>query len=673
MVPPSLLPSPNLPSQLRRLVNLSVQALSLVETCRSAQPKLGELASTLISTLSTVLPHVLCSIAVDEGAMQVDGEEEQVPMAVASALPSVILCLDRAVRTLRNLRDGEPNHFGICRAILYVGELSMLGDKIQRLMDGCGGTGGAAAESRLLSSVDSDIRCISARLWWAHHIGAEVGAVRWYKFSESFFAEFGQNHPEAMSKLRKLLCGEDLEGDFSHDECTVTVRKYDQVTFRHGGLYEAFQFVADPDRLVFVMGVIDDDPHTVALEPIVVEPLLGVCITQVCCGGQHAACLSEDGKIYTWGRGGFGRLGHGNSAHVAKPKLVESLEDTPCSQIACGFAYTAAVTRDGCLYTWGAGENGRLGLGDVEDRDSPVRVEGLKDKPVAQVFAGSVHTCILAEDGGVYSFGKHEYTGHGAESDVLLPRKIQAFEGMCVSQISVGPGGYHTISLTKGGDVYTWGHNRVGQLGYCNSDVVPRNVHGAYFLPEPQLVSTLAGRGISQVVAGWGHSAALSSSGVVYICGRNVQGQLGLGNPADFPQNERGHPYQAGFQPITELSHVKVTQIACGGEHSVAIAATGEVFTFGAGHRGQLGHGTDVNQHFPKRVAALTETKRQMLQVSCGNNCTLILAGKSEVPSLYNSCLKVIQLDPNLHAQFNCVASHANIPQHGISEFGGGS
>ena len=42
-------------------------------------------------------------------------------------------------------------------------------------------------------------------------------------------------------------------------------------------------------------------------------------------------------------------------------------------QVACGFAYTAAVTREGALYTWGAGENGRLGLGDcAQSNDRPL-------------------------------------------------------------------------------------------------------------------------------------------------------------------------------------------------------------------------------------------------------------------------------------------------------------
>ena len=43
------------------------------------------------------------------------------------------------------------------------------------------------------------------------------------------------------------------------------------------------------------------------------------------------------------------------------------------------------------------------------------------------------------------------------------------------------------------GQVYAWGHNRVAQLGIGNSYTVPRNLEGAYFLPNPQLVESLAG------------------------------------------------------------------------------------------------------------------------------------------------------------------------------------
>ena len=120
-----------------------------------------------------------------------------------------------------------------------------------------------------------------------------------------------------------------------------------------------------------------------------------------CCGGQHAAILTAFGEVYTWGRGGFGRLGHGDTQTLSDPKFVSALEGIECCQVACGFAYTAVVTTEGALYTWGAGENGRLGLGDVEDRHVPCHVEALEYTPIKEVFAGLVHTCVLTREGAV--------------------------------------------------------------------------------------------------------------------------------------------------------------------------------------------------------------------------------------------------------------------------------
>ena len=437
---------------------------------------------------------------------------------------------------------------------------------------------------------------------------------------------------------------------------TVSIHDYDAVTSRVGGgcLYRTFQALCDPVTVVYEMGTVEDNVSGVVKRPQLVKGLLGLPVKQICCGGQHAAVLTAFGTVLTWGRGGFGRLGHGRTDTLADPRQVEALTGKCCVQVACGVAYTAAVTSEGHLYTWGAGENGRLGLGDVDDRHSPSFVEDLAHTAVQQVFAGSVHTCVLTQTGQVYSFGKHEYTGHGDESgDLLLPRLLDdCFEGKVIRQISVGPGGYHTIALTVAGSVYTWGHNRVGQLGYSNSDVVPRNVEGAHFLPTPKEVPALRSLGVRSVVAGWGHSAVLTSTGEVYICGRNYQGQLGLGHPRNFPKNERDHPYQAKFVPISKLEGKRVKQIACGGEHSVALADDGEVFAFGAGGKGQLGHGGDLrNEHFPALVLDLKRTRRDVHQVACGNNCTLILAGSFNPPSLLQKCMEVVRSHPGLMKQ----------------------
>jgi E3 ubiquitin-protein ligase HERC2 len=75
--------------------------------------------------------------------------------------------------------------------------------------------------------------------------------------------------------------------------------------------------------------------------------------------------------VYAWGYGGGGRLGITLDAVGAfKPKLVDSLRDTPCHLIAAGESHSMAITHTrhradrGQLYTWGEGDYGKLGHGD---------------------------------------------------------------------------------------------------------------------------------------------------------------------------------------------------------------------------------------------------------------------------------------------------------------------
>ena len=60
--------------------------------------------------------------------------------------------------------------------------------------------------------------------------------------------------------------------------------------------------------------------------------------------------------MYTWGRGDDGRLGHGDSGWKYVPRLAQALAGQVITQITCGSYHTAAVSNNGELYTWGGGE-----------------------------------------------------------------------------------------------------------------------------------------------------------------------------------------------------------------------------------------------------------------------------------------------------------------------------
>lgn len=77
--------------------------------------------------------------------------------------------------------------------------------------------------------------------------------------------------------------------------------------------------------------------------------------------------------------------------------------------------------------------------------------------------------------------------------------------------------------------------------------------------------------------------------------------------------------------------HQKIKKIVSGLEHVAVLTENGDLFTFGCGLRGQLGHG-DVNSHEkPTLVEALAGIK--IIDVSCGGFSTIALSSFNDVYS----------------------------------------
>jgi E3 ubiquitin-protein ligase HERC2 len=82
--------------------------------------------------------------------------------------------------------------------------------------------------------------------------------------------------------------------------------------------------------------------------PRVIESLRGKEVVDIAAGGAHSACITANGELYTWGKGRYGRLGHGDSEDQSKPKLVEALKGYRVIDVACGSgdAQTLCITDD---------------------------------------------------------------------------------------------------------------------------------------------------------------------------------------------------------------------------------------------------------------------------------------------------------------------------------------
>lgn len=109
------------------------------------------------------------------------------------------------------------------------------------------------------------------------------------------------------------------------------------------------------------------------------------------------------------------------------------------------------------VFMWGRGEDGQLGLGDTSDQDEPTYVDALRGVGVRQIACGSGHTVVLTTDGEVYTWGRGDdgRLGHGDNGWKYVPRITQSLAGQVVVQVTCGS--YHTAAVTGNGDLYTWG------------------------------------------------------------------------------------------------------------------------------------------------------------------------------------------------------------------------
>ena len=149
------------------------------------------------------------------------------------------------------------------------------------------------------------------------------------------------------------------------------------------------------------MGVLGDDDYQVATrvsdgpssftadELVALQSLLGQdaapeqqCVEEgemwphgktLSCGGEaysstdgHSAVVAGDGRLFTWGSGGSGRLGRQSADAEAVPAAVGGLLDDVRRQavrvraVSCGFDHSACVTDDGRVFVWGSGGRGQV-------------------------------------------------------------------------------------------------------------------------------------------------------------------------------------------------------------------------------------------------------------------------------------------------------------------------
>ncbi|XP_062005201.1 uncharacterized protein LOC133722332 [Rosa rugosa] len=304
-------------------------------------------------------------------------------------------------------------------------------------------------------------------------------------------------------------------------------------------------------------------------------------------------------EVFSWGSGTNYQLGTGN-AHIQKlPCKVDALHDSVIKFISAAKFHSVAVTARGEVYTWGFGRGGRLGHPDFDIHSGQAAVitprqvtSGLGSRRVKAVAAAKHHTVIATDVGEVFTWGSNRegQLGYTSVDTQPTPRRVSSLRSKVVA---VAAANKHTAVVSDTGEVFTWGGNREGQLGYGTSNSASNYT--------PRVVEYLKGKVFTGVAAAKYHTLVLGVDGEVYTWGhrlvtpkrvvvsRNLK--KGGNSTLKFHRKERLH----------------VVSIAAGAVHSMALTDDGALFYW---------------------VSSDPDLRCQQLYSLCGRNLVNISAGK---------------------------------------------
>jgi alpha-tubulin suppressor-like RCC1 family protein len=294
------------------------------------------------------------------------------------------------------------------------------------------------------------------------------------------------------------------------------------------------------------------------------------------------AAIKTSGELWAWGNNTCGRIGDGTTIPRISP-VREFCSASDWCQVSTGGCHTSAIKSSGQLWAWGVSGYGQLGSGSTAQSCSPIR-EFCSATDWCQVSASRFNTAAVKISGELWSWG---FNGCGQLGNntamsgtcVCSPvREISSSTDWC--QVSIENQG--SIAIKTSGQLWSWGSNDGGILGIGSGGYGTNTCS-----PVREFCSATDW---CQVSTGTNHRVAVKTSGQLWVWGCNNCGQLGDGTVS------------ARCSPVREIcSSTDWCQAAAGGLHSAAVKTSGELWLWGGNNCGLLGNGTAISRCSPAR------------------------------------------------------------------------
>jgi len=166
----------------------------------------------------------------------------------------------------------------------------------------------------------------------------------------------------------------------------------------------------------------------------------------VTAGDYCSAAISTTGDLWTWGAGGHGRLGLGNTITWFSPQIVKDINNV--KQVSVTANHMLAIDDSGRLFSWGAAHNGELGTGRRLRELRPQLVD-LEERLIS-VHAGCEYSLAISEQGNLYGWGNcaNGVLGNGKKvGNIIRPKRIKTGD---IVWRSIATHRFHVLGIGRG-------------------------------------------------------------------------------------------------------------------------------------------------------------------------------------------------------------------------------
>ena len=269
----------------------------------------------------------------------------------------------------------------------------------------------------------------------------------------------------------------------------------------------------------------------------------------------------QNGILFSWGNNTHNETSHDNYDKLYLPRFVYKLKNKKVVLVNSGWEFSVAITNENDdninnnddnngnkVYSWGNNCNGQCGFDNNEFQiiNTPKNVLELNEKNIIQISCGNEHC----------------------------------------------------LALNKNGEVYSWGINEDGVLGFANeNNNTNKNKNNNCKIFKPTLINFFKENNIKikYISSGSIHNIVIANSGTLYSFGCSKGGQLGIDENTLlklYSSNKIKDDFSISTPTlIKNLESFQIKKVVCGEAHSIALTENGKVFVWGLGSYGQLGLG----------------------------------------------------------------------------------